>query len=470
MKFFVNSNQLRQQILTLADDKNLAPEKSSDTLTQAIEQLKSHLHRPIEVSISAAVAIAAQAPVLTAIAAETNATGEQLAQSSQVIASSCEEVSTAIESELVPASQDVAALSAQVAEAIRNCEADSVHTEAGFDRISQTEQLLAGVIDSLQCQIEEVIQVVSSIAVISRQTNLLALNAAIEAARAGEHGRGFAVVAEEVRALASNTTEATGQVASIIESFRQQIDGLAETGAEMRTTVRAGAGSVSHMRDELRSIRVLMDDLDGRVHNIASSTGQMSAAMRMVSRDVHSVSVAASGMRTKAIQVAEMGQAVHRQSDVLLQGLGAFRLTLHQQALAQVRALAASPTLVNGTQQQCENLLRQALSQLECFELMYLVDAKGHQLVENIFAEGIRNVGARSAKGRNWQGRIWFDEVLRRQDSHITEVYRSSATDMFCFTVSVPVYDAQGRLVRVLAADARLSSLLQAVTPAARHP
>jgi hypothetical protein len=32
---------------------------------------------------------------------------------------------------------------------------------------------------------------------------------------------------------------------------------------------------------------------------------------------------------------------------------------------------------------------------------------------------------------------------------------------MFCFTVSVPVFDSRGELVRVLAADARLSSLVQ---------
>ncbi|MFG0416362.1 MULTISPECIES: PDC sensor domain-containing protein [unclassified Pseudomonas] len=44
--------------------------------------------------------------------------------------------------------------------------------------------------------------------------------------------------------------------------------------------------------------------------------------------------------------------------------------------------------------------------------------------------------------------------------SHITQVYRSSATDDFCFTVSVPIVDAQGRLLRVLGADVRLSALV----------
>ncbi|ONI39351.1 hypothetical protein AN639_05175 [Candidatus Epulonipiscium fishelsonii] len=73
--------------------------------------------------------------------------------------------------------------------------------------------------------ISEVVKTVESIA---GQTNLLALNAAIEAARAGESGKGFAVVANEIRDLATKSSEAVKDIEAMIKNSVQE----AEKGSE----------------------------------------------------------------------------------------------------------------------------------------------------------------------------------------------------------------------------------------------
>ena len=112
---------------------------------------------------------------------------------------------------------------------------------------ARNSELAAQKLETLDHYMQEMHSIVEIISKIANQTSLLALNASIEAARAGEAGRGFSVVATEISGMATQTKDATGNIAELIQNvsgaigevvtvIRQMIDGI---GSQREGTMRA---------------------------------------------------------------------------------------------------------------------------------------------------------------------------------------------------------------------------------------
>ncbi|MDB5721028.1 MAG: chemotaxis protein [Alphaproteobacteria bacterium] len=146
------------------------------------------------------------------------------------------------------------------------------------DLVVQLGERMAGFADAMS----RVQNVSSSIEAIARKTNMLALNATIEAARAGEAGRSFAVVAAEVKKLAHETRDATGEIASTIASLSREAEVVtAEIDISVARSREAQGGLVT-ITDTVRHVTDLVSMVDRQTDGIAQSTSHIQQSVDSV--------------------------------------------------------------------------------------------------------------------------------------------------------------------------------------------
>ncbi|WP_413112497.1 methyl-accepting chemotaxis protein [Thaumasiovibrio sp. DFM-14] len=231
---------------------------SSGEISASIEQLSLSAKQSEQMLQSHAVETEQIVTAISQMSEAANSVAENVCQSSEISQSASDEARN---------SQNVVNGSVESVRSLMN----------EFD-------VMAGSIEKMNRDANQISAVLSVIGDIAEQTNLLALNAAIEAARAGEQGRGFAVVADEVRALAGRTQQSTSEIGDMLSKLLQ---GTGNVVSAMEATRERCKDAAENTSEVSLSLDKLYQAIEG-IENIGSQISTATEEQNAVSHEVNS--------------------------------------------------------------------------------------------------------------------------------------------------------------------------------------
>ncbi|MGD7045604.1 methyl-accepting chemotaxis protein [Jeotgalibacillus proteolyticus] len=254
---------------------------------------------------------------LSAVAEETNASGEQVAGAVSDIAEGAAQ--SAVEAD--EANKQSAGLGSQINTISGQAEHMTVTAQEAGEMnqkgISQMKKLqeyhgtsaafiqsMETVIQGLEVKVQSIEKVMATITDISSQTNLLALNASIEAARAGEHGKGFAVVAEEVRKLAEQSASATNEVKQTIVAIQESSTHAVSEMGRTKETFSDQSEVVEQTHEMFNQMSHVMSSMEASILTIYEEIKEVAHSKDAVSRVIQEMAAMAEETAASCEQVA----------------------------------------------------------------------------------------------------------------------------------------------------------------------
>ncbi len=248
---------------------------------------------------------------LNSAAAEILATTQQQASATKEQAAAVQQITSTVE-EISQSSAQVSERSKVVASA---AQATSMSGGAGVEAVRHTSRAMESIREQAESVAENVValsektqaigEIIATVNDIAEQSNLVALNAAIEAADAREDGRRFAVVANEIKNLADQAKEATGQVRSILEEIQKGINTSVMLTEEAVKRVEAGREKTQLAEQTIRKMAENIQENVSAFQQIVSATNQQQIGLEQVTQALHEIRTASQQTASSTRQLEE---------------------------------------------------------------------------------------------------------------------------------------------------------------------
>ncbi|ALG75354.1 hypothetical protein VY88_25170 [Azospirillum thiophilum] len=291
---------------TSAQEADRLRGEQEDAKRQAVERQREEMER---VAREFEASVGAISRTLSAAASEMQDT----AQAMSLTSGSASEQATAVAAAATQATtnvQTVASASEELTASIGEIGQQVARSAQIAGKAVEETRRTDATVEELSAAAGKIGEIIGLIQSIASQTDLLALNATIEAARAGVHGKGFAVVANEVKALARQASQASGDIA-------QRIAAVQGISKDVVGAIRGIGGTIAELNGIASTIASAVEEQAAATHEIARNVSQAAQGTGEVSANIAGVTQSSARVGDAAGSVLAAARTLAQQSDRL---------------------------------------------------------------------------------------------------------------------------------------------------------